>query len=156
MLIGVNPGLEDPEERRLRREWDGAWASLLRDAGLAEFVRKWEGLDLLTPEPSHDPGQLEVAHQGRLTQDAEQLARVFLELGLGAMPAYGTRLAELPCSVLLVCGANDAACGARREAMLPRLRRASRVSIERSGHDPLIDNPEALARALRALCVAGS
>ncbi len=44
ILVGVNPGLESTEERRLRHEQDEQLAQLAEQAGLQAFLKRWGGL----------------------------------------------------------------------------------------------------------------
>jgi 2-succinyl-6-hydroxy-2,4-cyclohexadiene-1-carboxylate synthase len=135
ILISVNPGIDD-HERPARRANDARWAAMLRTQGIAAFLDAWEAQPLFATQP-RDPGR----RARRLRLDPEQLARSLETMGLAEMPDYRAQL-DGRCS--LVTGALDAKFCAIA-APYPH------VEIAGSGHDPLLEQPAALARALREL-----
>jgi 2-succinyl-6-hydroxy-2,4-cyclohexadiene-1-carboxylate synthase len=143
VLISVNPGIADAERAR-RREDDAGWARMLRTSGLAAFVSAWEAQDLFATQSRVTAEQRTARRRQRMTLDAEQLARSLEVMGLSAMPNYEPAIATHRDRLALIAGADDS----KYLAIARRLPVASFESIARSGHDPTLEQPEALAQAI--------
>ena len=149
VLIGVNPGITD-DERDSRREFDAAWARLLRTQGMAAFAEAWEAQPLFATQARVPIARLEARRRRRTQLDPEQLARSLEVMGLAAMPDYRGAMAANRDRIALLAGADDA----KYVALSSTLPAASFETIPDSGHDPTLEQPAALAaaiaRALRA------
>lgn len=147
-LIGVNPGLEREEERAERRRQDGSWADMLRSQGIARFVEAWERQPVLAIR-SAVPGPRLAAHRAlRLSHDPIALASALELFSLGLMPSAWPELGRVTLPVRLIAGEHDAKFRAIAERMVGSMPEASLELIRDSGHNVLIEQPEALARAL--------
>lgn len=142
VLISVHPGLESDAERAVRRQADRRWIELLRRDGIEPFVAQWESQPLFDSQSEAMRAQLR-AH--RLQSDAHQLARQLEVLGLAEMPSFSEHLAGIMAPVELVVGSLDQKFRLLAEAMALRLPRARVIQIASCGHNPLIENPAALA-----------
>lgn len=138
ILIGVNPGLDDAE-RPARRAADAAWARLLRTAGMTAFVDAWERQPLFASQTRVAPERLAARRARRLALDPEQLARCLEVMGLAEMPDCRDVVGR----AALLVGADDAKF---RALAGPRA-----IAIPDSGHDVPLEQPAALARAIRDL-----
>lgn len=138
-LIGVHPGIEDPEERAERSRSDEAWATMLETEGLEAFLRSWHAQPVLaTRRPRPD----------RTHHDPHALAFALRRLGLARMPSYWSRLGSLAVPTELVVGEHDAKflpLAERARSLIPR---AKLVRIADAGHNVLVDHPEALREVL--------
>jgi 2-succinyl-6-hydroxy-2,4-cyclohexadiene-1-carboxylate synthase len=149
-LIGVHPGLGSDSERAARVADDRRWVELLRREGIEAFAAAWEQLPLWRTQARVPAERRERQRALRRSLDAEGLARSLEEMGLGAMPDYRAALREaaarLP--VRLVVGAEDDKFGALAEGLAAEIPSLTLHRIAEAGHNPLIEQPEALARLL--------
>jgi 2-succinyl-6-hydroxy-2,4-cyclohexadiene-1-carboxylate synthase len=148
-LIGVNPGLGDPEERDERVKQDEAWARLLETEGLDSFVAAWEALPLFSTQEHLAARVLRRQRRIRLGHDPAGLARSLRVLGLGAMPDYGPALDGLELPVRLVVGGRDEKFQALAGPMAERLSRARVTTVPDVGHNVVLEDPNATAALLR-------
>ncbi|HEX2689383.1 MAG TPA: alpha/beta fold hydrolase [Kofleriaceae bacterium] len=143
ILISVNPGIWD-HERAARRAGDAAWAKLARQRGIAAFVEAWQAQPLFATQHRVPADRLAARTARRLALDPEQLARSLEAMGLAEMPDYRAFVDD---RVALIAGADDAKYVAIARTLPARLE-----LIADSGHDPLLEQPRALAAAIdRAL-----
>jgi len=152
-LIGGHPGLDDAEERRQRVESDRAWTELLRHQGLAAFLAAWEAQPIFATQAQISPEALAWQQRIRARHEPEALARSLEQMGLGAMPGYGPRLAELDIPVTWIVGALDHKfLRLASTAMgLARVDRPATLTVmPGSGHNVPLERPRELAALLSA------
>jgi 2-succinyl-6-hydroxy-2,4-cyclohexadiene-1-carboxylate synthase len=143
VLIGVNPGIAD-HERAARRAGDAAWAQLAREHGIAAFVEAWQAQPLFATQQRVPPDRLAARAARRLALDPDQLARSFETMGLAEMPDYRALVDD---RFALIAGADDP-----KYVAIARGLPAPLELVAHSGHDPLLEQPRALAQAIeRAL-----
>lgn len=140
VLISANPGLDDAE-RPARRAHDAAWADLVRTRGVVAFVDAWEAQPLFASQAGVPPKAREVRRARRLAHDPEQLARSLEVMGLAEMPDYRGAIDD---RFHLIAGADDL-----KYVAIARALPAPLEVIERCGHDPTLEQPEALAAAIK-------
>lgn len=148
VLIGCHPGLDDDRSRRERAEQDAPWAALLRQEGIRAFVAAWERRPLFGTQSAVAAPRLAAQRAIRLAHDPEQLALALERLGLAQMPDYSPLLRRPPLPLRLVCGARDerfASLARRLCAASPAL---TLTLLPDTGHNPLVEAPEALAALL--------
>lgn len=147
-LLGVHPGLADPDERAERVAADEAWARLVETEGMAAFVAAWEAQPLFATQ-ARLPAEVRERHRRRrLAHDPRGLAAAFRGLGLGAMPDLWPALPNLRLPVTFVAGELDRkfrALASRAVAATPGA--AIRV-VPGAGHDVVLEAPRAVAAAL--------
>lgn len=147
VLISVNPGINDAE-RAARRTSDAAWASLLRERGLAEFAERWAAQPLFASQSTtldESTRQLRLAQ--RLAQSPEALAQSLEHMGLAEMPDYRGALPKLASQLTFVIGEHDA----KFRSLVEPLAAAAAIPlhlIANSGHDVPLEQPRALAELL--------
>jgi 2-succinyl-6-hydroxy-2,4-cyclohexadiene-1-carboxylate synthase len=139
VLISVNPGIDD-EQRDARRVGDHAWAAMLRERGTATFLAAWEAQPLFATQTRVDEARRAKRREQRLGLDAEQLARSLEAMGLAEMPDYR---AEVDRRVALITGSEDT----KYRAIAARFD-VHREVVAGSGHDPTLEQPQALAAAI--------
>ena len=139
VLISGNPGIA-AHERAARRAGDAAWARLARDAGIAAFLDAWEAQPLFATQQRAPAERLAARRTRRLALDPEQIARSLEVMGLAEMPDYRT---QIDVRVTLIVGGDDA-----RYVAIARTLPAPLEIIDGSGHDPLLEQPASLARAV--------
>lgn len=144
VLISVHPGLATAAERAARRASDAAWIERLGRDGSAGFAAAWESQPVLAARYA-DPAALAGRAAIRRSHDPRGLAASLAVMGLAEMPDYRAAIRDAP--VRLIAGADDAkfvaiAHDLAAEAALPL------DVVPRSGHDPTLDAPAALAAIL--------
>jgi 2-succinyl-6-hydroxy-2,4-cyclohexadiene-1-carboxylate synthase len=143
VLISGNPGIAD-SERAARRAGDAVWARLARERGTAAFVDAWQAQPLFATQQRAPVARLAARRARRLALDPEQLARSLETMGLAEMPDYRATVDD---RFFVIVGADDA-----RYVAIARALPAPVELIADSGHDPLLEQPVALAAAIgRAL-----
>lgn len=143
VLISVNPGIAD-HERAARRTGDAAWAELARSRGTASFIDAWQAQPLFASQLRAPADRLAARRARRLALDPEQLAKSLETMGLAEMPDYRSLVDS---RFALIAGADDA-----KYVAIARGLPAPHQLIADSGHDPLLEQPAALAQAIaRAL-----
>ncbi|MBL0218631.1 MAG: alpha/beta fold hydrolase [Myxococcales bacterium] len=140
VLISANPGIDDAE-RPARRAHDAAWAHLVRTRGVAAFVDAWEAQPLFASQAAAPEQAREARRARRLAHDPEQLARSLEVMGLAEMPDYRGAIDD---RFHLIAGADDL-----KYVAIARALPAPLEVIERCGHDPTLEQPAALAAAIR-------
>lgn len=139
VLVSVNPWIA-AHERAARRASDAAWARLARDRGIAAFLAAWEAQPLFATQQRAPAERLAARRARRLALDPAQLATSLETMGLAEMPDHRGEVDE---RVALICGAGDA-----RYVAIARALPAPLELVPDSGHDPLLEQPAALARAI--------
>jgi len=139
VLISVNPGIAD-HERATRRAGDAAWARLARERGIAAFVEAWQAQPLFATQERAPADRRAARSARRLALDPDQLARSLETMGLAEMPDYR---ADVDDRFALIAGADDAKFVAIARALPVQLE-----LVADSGHDPLLEQPAALAEAI--------
>jgi 2-succinyl-6-hydroxy-2,4-cyclohexadiene-1-carboxylate synthase len=147
VLIGVNPGIAEAE-RAERRQFDATWARMLRDDGLDAFIAAWEQQPLFATQAKVDAPHRAERHARRQRLDPEQLAQSLEQMGLGAMPDYWSVIPAHRDRIALIAGSDDI----KYTAIAHGLPAKHFESIQDSGHDPTLEQPERLAVAI-ARCV---
>ena len=139
ILISVNPGIADAD-RAARRAGDAAWADLLRSRGTSAFLDAWQAQPLFASQARAPAERRAARHARRAELDAEALARSLETMGLAEMPDYRT---IVDARVALIAGADDAKFVAiARGLPIPV------TLIADSGHDPTLEQPDALRRTI--------
>jgi len=139
VLISVNPGLADAD-RAARRTGDAAWAQLARSHGIEPFLDAWQAQPLFASQLRAPAARRAARRTRRLALDPEQLARSLETMGLAEMPDYRALVDH---RFALIAGADDAKFVALNRALPAPL-----ALIADSGHDPLLEQPDALAQAI--------
>lgn len=139
VLISVNPGIADAD-RAARRTGDATWARLVRERGIEAFLAAWEAQPLFA-SAARAPAERRAARRARrLALDPAQLARSLETMGLAEMPDYR---AAVDARFALIAGADDA-----KYVAIARSLPAPLEIVAASGHDPLLEQPAALAAAI--------
>jgi 2-succinyl-6-hydroxy-2,4-cyclohexadiene-1-carboxylate synthase len=144
VLIGVNPGIEDRDERHERLASDERLAQRLEAEPFEDFIEGWRTQPLFAEDPP-DVGELARTDQRR--NDPLALAAAMRGLSTGAMTPLWDRLGELYMPVSLVVGERDAKFRALAERALALLRHGS-LSVLSGGHGLPLEDPSAVASLL--------
>jgi pimeloyl-ACP methyl ester carboxylesterase len=143
VLVGVRAGVDNPTARRRSDEELADW---IETHSIEEVVERWESSPVFATQSE----ELRAAQRaGRLAHDPAELARDLRTYGQGVMLAVWDGLAELTVPTLLVAGALDepyVAAGRRMVSLLPK---GTLRTIAGAGHAPQLEQPDAVAGALR-------
>lgn len=135
--ISAQPGIDDDDERRLRRNADSALAERVGDIGVAAFLDEWLAQPLfagMTIEPT------DLAD--RLTNTADGLASSLRMAGTGTQVSLWPRLNELTMPTVVCAGSLDTKFVDIGMQMVDRLPNATFVSIPYCGHSVVVQAPE--------------
>ena len=148
ILLSARRGLDDPEERRLRRRSDDGWARLIEEEGLDVFLARWWNQPLFSTIARCPAGILERELERRRQLSPDGLAWALRNLGLGSQPSYAEQVASLTIPVKLVTGSLDAKfCNLSQDLAL-QLPNSRAVVVNGHGHALLLEAPEAVGRAI--------
>jgi 2-succinyl-6-hydroxy-2,4-cyclohexadiene-1-carboxylate synthase len=153
VLVSAHPGLEREDEREARRAADERWSLLLEQEGMNAFVSAWETQPVFASQETLPASARALQRHARLRHDPRALAGAMRALSLGAMPPYVARLEEVELPVCWLVGERDAKFRALAEASAARMPHARVEVLPGCGHNPLLEAPVALARALRRAAV---
>lgn len=151
LLVSVHPGLDDETARIERAELDARRAGTLREQGLLPFIAQWESEPLFATQRNLPDDVLKKQRDIRLGHVASGLAHSLDVLGLGAMPDYREALLRSDVPVTIVAGARDDKFRNLTLGLADRSPRLEAVIVEGVGHNPLLEAPDAVATAMRAL-----
>jgi len=122
VIVSAHPGLENENERAMRRAHDAEWASRALTGNWQQFLDDWNAQPMLANTTIRDPQA-----SGRLMQRRREIARSFVDWSLGAQEPLWDRLGEISVPVLWVAGENDTkflALAERAVAEIPNARLA--------------------------------
>ena len=141
VLVSSSAGIDDPGERRKRREADRRLADELEGEPFEEFIERWRAQPLFAGDP---PAVAELAREDQRRNRPDALAAALRGVGAGEMEPLWERLAELKMPVEVVVGDRDAKyrqLGERMVGLLPD----ARLIVIAGGHDLPRENPSVLA-----------
>jgi 2-succinyl-6-hydroxy-2,4-cyclohexadiene-1-carboxylate synthase len=143
VLIGATAGIDNPDERRARRDADGVLADRIESIGVEAFVEEWLASPLfagLTPDTA--------MRSDRLRNTATRLASSLRATGTGMQEPLWDRLAEIERPVLVLVGEHDAKFTELGRRLVDGLPDAELVVIPGAGHSVHLERPEATVDAI--------
>jgi 2-succinyl-6-hydroxy-2,4-cyclohexadiene-1-carboxylate synthase len=152
ILIGVDPGIEDPRAREERIRWEEEEARAIEAEGLLRFLDRWEALPVFASQRNL-PSELAASQRSwRLDHEPSAVAQQMLRLGLGRMPSQWERLPSAKVPLRVLAGALDEKFGAIGERIAAAAPESTFVRIPGAGHNPALEAPgrvaEEIARTL--------
>jgi 2-succinyl-6-hydroxy-2,4-cyclohexadiene-1-carboxylate synthase len=141
VLVSATAGMDDPGERRNRRDADVALAETIERDGLDSFLQRWVAQPLFAglPDPDLDD---------RRRNTVAGLATSLRLAGTGTQEPLWTRLPDLAMPVLLVAGADDPKFVAAAERMSGLLPHPTLEVIAGAGHTAHLEQPAAFLAVL--------
>ena len=113
------------------------------------FVDAWETQPLWTTQAQLPESARARRRAERLSHDAPGLSRSLRVTGLGEMPNYADRLAELEMPVSVLAGELDRKFSSLGRSMAERLRHPTLEIVPGAGHDLLLERPEFVTEVIR-------
>ncbi len=144
VLVSTTAGIEEPEQREVRRQADERLAAQIEGESMERFVERWRSQPMFADE-SEAVRLLATADHRRNTTAG--IAAALRGIGSGAMPALWERLGELSMPVVVLAGERDAKYRALGERIASAAPNGSLHVVE-GGHGLLLENPAAVARAI--------
>jgi 2-succinyl-6-hydroxy-2,4-cyclohexadiene-1-carboxylate synthase len=145
LVIGANPGLDDPLEREARTRQDDH--RLTAHTSLEAFCDAWEQLPLIAPQRSlPEPLRSEI-HSRRRANDLSGLRLALRTLSPGRLPSLWPALATIP-PFTFVHGEQDSAYAAIGARIGSLNRNCQILPVAGTGHAPHLETPPAMAAIL--------
>lgn len=143
VLIGANPGIEDPVERAARREADEQVAQRILHVGVQVFVQEWLSQPLfagltLTARDRAD----------RLRNSPEGLATSLRLAGTGAHDPLWPRLGKIAVPTLVLAGEFDDKFTRIGQRVAAAVQRGSFAAIPGATHAAHLQRPNAVAATI--------
>jgi 2-succinyl-6-hydroxy-2,4-cyclohexadiene-1-carboxylate synthase len=143
VLVGVRAGVDDVDAR-VRS--DTELADWIEAHSIEEVVERWEASPVFE---SQSPQLRAAQRRGRLLHDPAELARDLRRFGQGVMPPVWERLGDLEVPVLLMAGEWDEPYVNAAQRMAELMPHAEWQRVPGCGHAPQLEDPAAVAAALR-------
>ncbi len=148
LLIGVHPGLTDPEQRRARLMADQQRIEALRAKPLDEFLEAWQAQPLFASQRRLSDELLQEQRLIRSTHNADGLAASLRDSGLGQMPNYADLFRRLSIPVQLAVGGEDHKFGEIARALVKASPRCMLCVVDGCGHNLLLEQPTQIAQLI--------
>ena len=130
VLISATGGIEDPDERRARREADESLARQIEEVGVETFLDEWLALPLFAGLATPD-----LDLEERLTNTVDGLASSLRLAGTGTQEPLWDQLGDLEMPVLVVAGERDRKFVAAAQRLAAGIGpRASLAVVPSAGH----------------------
>ena len=142
ILESASPGLKTDEERMQRRMKDGELANFINEQGIKSFVDHWEAIPLFSTMSTLPSPVKKSIREQRLSNNTRGLANSLLGMGTGSQPSWWEKLFLLHCEVLLLTGDKDEKFCKIAEKMLQKMKKASWIVINQSGHAIHVEQKE--------------
>lgn len=149
VLIAGRAGIADPAERASRRAADDRLAARIEAIGTEAFVDEWLEQPLFATLQKLGPAFLAAQRAARLENDPYELAASLRGLGPAAQPPLFDQLSRVTVPVLLVVGGLDTRFVAVAHDLARRMPQAAVCEIADAGHAVHVEQPAALASAVR-------
>lgn len=150
ILIGVNPGLRNEDERRERAAADSALAQKIRTDGLAAFVEEWERQPLFASQAELPAVTREHHRQIRMDHTPDGVAWALETFSVGRLPSTWAALKQNRVPIHVITGSRDEKFGQIAEEMVSSIPHCTHTTIAGAGHDVGLERPVALAAEIRA------
>jgi len=148
VLIGANPGIDDPTARSERIARDRALAARIETRGIAWFCDHWESVPAIrTQQAIPDAVRLPMQARRRLNRPAG-LAGALRGFGQGAVKPVWDRLESIWQPTLLLTGGTDQPYGEIAERMAARMPSAIHRVLDGAGHCAHLEATPAAAAAI--------
>jgi 2-succinyl-6-hydroxy-2,4-cyclohexadiene-1-carboxylate synthase len=148
IAIGADLGLSDEAVRAARCAEDDERARSLEEAGLEEFVARWETLPIFESQRELPEELLASQRRMRLANTTEGLAFALRALGTGAMPDLRSALGAFERPLAFAVGSRDKKFCALAEEGARIAPRGERIVFSDVGHNVALEAPKRLARVI--------
>lgn len=143
VLIGANPGIEDPAERAARREADEQAATRILQVGVQVFLQEWLSQPLFAGLNVTARDRAE-----RLRNTPQGLATSLRLAGTGAHDPLWPRLGKVTVPTLVLAGEFDDKFSRIGQRVAASVQRGSFASIPGATHAAHLQRPNAVAATI--------
>ena len=151
VLIGTSAGIACESARVERKKQDAAWANLIQEQGVAEFLSAWNQQPLIATQQKYlSPSLYQELQKRRRQNNWAGIINSLLGFGVGVMPSCSEQLGSLELPVTMFTGVEDKKFRAIAKEMLGKIKSARHIEIPDAGHAPHLENPSSLYSALTA------
>ncbi|MEN8447416.1 MAG: 2-succinyl-6-hydroxy-2,4-cyclohexadiene-1-carboxylate synthase [Cyanobacteria bacterium J06555_13] len=150
MLESASPGLRTAEERKERRERDGAIAHQITTTPLPAFLTQWYRNPLFASLQNH-PNAYATMYHRRKNNSFSELAQALQGLGAGQQPSLWQSLTDTAWPLLLLVGALDPKFVAISSDMITLAADnpfIEQVIVKNCGHNIHLESPIKYARII--------
>jgi len=149
VLISGTGGIDDDDARSARRAADAALADRIVGLGTEAFVDEWLAQPMFAGLPRND-GDRALRAENR----PESLARSLLRLGQGAQEPLWNRLGSITRPVTAIAGSDDRRYADEAVRIAAAIPRGCSSVVAGAGHAVHVQEPAAVASAVRAAIAA--
>ena len=150
ILESSTAGILNESERQMRVQKDNELAQFILNHPVSEFVDYWMNLDLFDSQTKLDKITLDEIRNAKLKNNPVGLANSLIGFGTGAMPVLFSELKDLNKKTLLITGSSDTKFSEINKLMSELLPFSQLVSIEGSGHNTHLENPNKFCEVLNS------
>lgn len=150
IIVSGTAGIADDTERAARLAADSDMAQRIVDIGVEAFIEEWTSTGLTSM--THLPMDVRSAdHAIRMENTPQGLGAALRGYGQGALPPVWAKLDSISIPVLVVAGRRDRKYVEIGQKIVDGIgSNATLAIIESSNHNPMLDQPQALADELSA------
>ena len=149
VLVSGTAGIADDAARSTRRAADAALAARILELGTGPFIEEWLAQPMFAGLPRSDADRAL-----RATNRPESLARSVLRLGQGVQEPLWDRLGRIARPVTVIAGSDDPRYAEEAVRIAAVVQRGSSTVIAGAGHAVHVQEPAAVASAVRAAIAA--
>lgn len=150
ILESSTAGILNALERQIRVKKDNELAQFILSHSISEFVDYWMNLALFDSQKKIDKSILEEIRKAKLKNNSAGLANSLIGFGTGAMPVLFDELKKLNIKTLLITGSLDSKFVEINNLMKPLLPCSEHISIEGTGHNTHLENPNKFCELLNS------
>ncbi|API90915.1 MULTISPECIES: 2-succinyl-6-hydroxy-2,4-cyclohexadiene-1-carboxylate synthase [unclassified Virgibacillus] len=154
ILESTSPGLEDPIERKQRKQADNKLATNLEQRGMDWFVPYWENIPLFITQQQLPVSVQDRIRKERMSHSASGLADSLRFMGTGVQASYWDKLTQFDKPVFLLTGGLDqkyCEIMGKMERILPH---AQQTIVSEAGHAIHVEKPNIFGKIVTG-CLKG-
>lgn len=140
VLVGASAGLENPVERKQRRQADQELANHIRAVGCAIFAAEWEQTPIIQSQRRIPHAAREAMEARRRAQDPHGLARCLEMAGTGSMKPLWNQLKKILQPSIVMAGEEDSKFVEQGKRLAQCLPHGAFQSIPLAGHCAHLEN----------------
>jgi 2-succinyl-6-hydroxy-2,4-cyclohexadiene-1-carboxylate synthase len=148
LFVSTHSGLQTDRARADRLASDLTHCRALREAGVSEFVSRWERQPLFASQATLSEAAHVEQRRVRCSHSSEGLVQSLLHCGLAAMPDYTEFLDRVDVPVTWLAGELDEKFARLAHELGTRFACVHAQIVPGAGHNLLLERPELVTRAL--------
>ena len=140
ILISVNPGIEDPEEKRLRAIEDVSLSETIKTIGIKKFIKFWNEQPLIQTQENAPPDFYQSMQMRKCHLSPIGLSESLRGFGQGVFPSLWESLENITIPTLLITGQKDEKYTLLNKRMKAKNKNFKHSIITDAGHAPHIES----------------